>query len=177
MPCPPFIILAIFFLILQTSFMPLLPGWLSRLDPFFVTLIFISIRFDPYRGAIMITFFGMLMDIFSGIYSGLHPVAYLCLFLIIKLLSRPLVLNELPHQIPIVLSSYLFVTAFTFAMIDSLAPNVATSWQWQEIIIHLVLLAIITMPLFSFFDFIMAKFSAHKSLQIIIRPKRGNRFH
>lgn len=176
MPCPPFIFLSIFFLIVQTAFLPWLPGWLSRLDPFFVMLVFVSIRLDPFRGTVMMIFFGMVMDLFSGIYSGLHPVVYVTLFFLIKLLSRLLVLNELPHQIPLVLSSYLLVMTFTYAMISSLAPEAAISWQWQEIIIHLILLAIITMPLFSFFDFVMDKFSSKKAMQIIIRPKRGNRF-
>ncbi len=177
MPCPPFIVIAVLLLILQTAVFPMFTGWLSRLDPLFVLLIFVSIRLDLYRGAIMVTFFGMLFDIFSGIYSGLHPVAYLFLFFLIKLLSKPLVLNELPHQIPVVLSSYLFVTAFTYTMISSLAPETATSWQWQEIIIRLILLTIITMPLFSIYDFVMDKFTSKKALQILIRPKKGNRFH
>ena len=176
MPCPPFIFIGITLLILQTSLFPLLPGWLSRLDPLFVLFIFLSIRLDLVRGIIMVTFLGMILDIFSGIYSGLHPVSFLTLFAIIKLLSRPLVLNELPHQVPLVLVCYLFSCAISYTLIDALAPEAAISWQWQEIIIRLVLLAIITMPCFSFFDFVMARFSSQKALQILIRPRRGNRF-
>ena len=64
MPCPPYILLALIFLILQTAFFPLLPGWLTRLDPLFVLLIFVSIRLDVYRGAIMVTLIGILLDIY-----------------------------------------------------------------------------------------------------------------
>ncbi|MEN8141709.1 MAG: hypothetical protein ABFR97_10860 [Thermodesulfobacteriota bacterium] len=176
MPCPPFFLLAVLLLILQTAFFPLLPGWLAYLDPLFVLLVFIAIRFDPFRAALMVTLIGMLLDIFSGIFSGLHPLTFLCLLLLIKTISHLLALVESIHQVPLVLASYIFVTTFSYGAISTLSPEAATSIPWQQIIIRLFMLAIITMPLFSFFDLVMTKFTPKKALQILIRPQRGNRF-
>ncbi len=176
MPCAPFIILGTVLLVLQTSFLPLLPGWFAKLDPLFVLVVFVAVRIDPYRGALLVIYFGMLTDIFSGIYSGLHPVVYLTLHFFIKLLSRPLVLNEPPHQIPLVLSSYFFVLSLTHLITSFLSPDVASLWNWKEIIVRLLLLALITMPLFSLYDFTMTKLSPKKALEILIKPRNKNRF-
>lgn len=176
MRCAPFIILGTLFLVLQTSFLPLLPGWIAKFDPFFVLLVFVIVRLDPYRGALLVIYFGMLTDIFSGIYSGLHPVAYLSLYFMIKLLSRPLVLNEPPHQIPLVVTSYFFVLSLTHLITTFLAPDVASLWNWKEIIVRLLLLALITMPLFSLYDFTITRLSPKKALEILIKPRNKNRF-
>lgn len=176
MPCAPFIILGTLLLILQTSFIPMLPGWFSQIDPLFVLLVFVIIRLDLYRGALLVIYLGMLTDIFSGIYSGLHPVVYLALYCMVKLLSRPLVLDELPHQIPLVLTSYFFVLSLTHMITTFLSPDATSLWNWKEIIVHLLLLALITMPLFSFFDFTISRLSPKKALEILIKPRNKNRF-
>ncbi|MDR9500538.1 MAG: rod shape-determining protein MreD [Desulfurivibrionaceae bacterium] len=176
MPCAPFILVATLLLILQTSFLPGLPGWFAKIDPLFVLVVFVSVRLDPYRGALLIIYIGMLTDIFSGIYSGLHPVIYLALHFMIKLLSRPLVLNEPPHQIPLVLASYIFVMGLTHMITTLLSPEAISLWSWKEIIVRLLLLALITMPLFSLYDYIMNRLSPKKALQILIKPGNKNRF-
>jgi rod shape-determining protein MreD len=176
MPCAPFIILGTLLLVLQTSFLPIFPGWFAKLDPLFVLVVFVSVRVDPFRGALIIIYLGMLTDIFSGIYSGLHPVVYLTLHFMIKLLSRPLVLNEPPHQIPLVLTSYFFVLSLINLTTTFLSPDVASLWNWKEIIVRLLLLALITMPLFSFYDFTMSRLSPRKALEILIKPRNKNRF-
>ncbi|PLX48306.1 MAG: hypothetical protein C0613_11070 [Desulfobulbaceae bacterium] len=176
MPCIPFIILGSLLLILQTSFFSVLPGWFAKIDPLFVLVVYVIIRLDPYRAALLVIYFGMITDIFSGIYSGLHPVAYLALHLMIQLLSRPLVLNEPPHQIPLVLGGYVFVMGIIHLITSSLAPEVASLWNWKEIIVRLLLLAIITMPLFRFYDLTLERLSPKKALGILIRPRNKNRF-
>lgn len=176
MPCAPFIIIGTLLLVLQTSFLPALPGWFTKLDPLFVLVVFVTVRFDPYRGALLVIYFGMLTDIFSGIYSGLHPVVYLSLHFMVNLLSRPLVLNEPPHQIPLVLTSYFFVLSLIHMITSFLSPHLMSIWSWKEIIVRMLLLALITMPLFSLYDFAMNKMSPKKALSILIKPRNKNRF-
>ncbi|MEN8258533.1 MAG: hypothetical protein ABFS09_11790 [Thermodesulfobacteriota bacterium] len=176
MPCAPFIILGTLLLILQTSLLPVLPGWFAKLDPFFVLVVFVTVRFDPYRGALLVIYCGMLTDIFSGIYSGLHPVVYMALHFMVKLLSKPLVLNEPPHQIPLVLTSYFFVLSLTHMITSFLSPEVASLWNWKDIIVRMMLLALVTMPLFSLYDFTMSRLSPKKALQVLIKPRNKNRF-
>lgn len=176
MPCAPFIFLGTGLLILQTSLFPSLPGWFSQLDPLFILIVFIAVHIDAIRGTVLTIYFGMLTDIFSGVYSGLHPITYLALLLLIKGLSRPLVLSESPHQIPLVLSSYLFASCFIFTIVSFLAPEMDMLWSWPALFIRFFMLALITLPCFKFYRFAMNKFNPKNALQILIRPKRGNRF-
>lgn len=176
MPCAPFIIIGTLLLILQTSFLSVLPGWFTKLDPLFVLVVYVTVRLDPYRGALLVIYFGMITDIFSGIYSGLHPVVYLALHFMVQLLSRPLVLNEPPHQIPLVVTSYIFVMGLIHLITSWLSPEVISLWSWKEIIVRLLLLAIITMPLFRFYDFTLDRLSPKKALEILIKPRNKNRF-
>lgn len=177
MPCAPFIFLGTGLLILQTSLFPYLPGWFSQLDPLFILIVFIAIHIDIVRGTVLTIYFGMLTDILTGVYSGLHPIVYLALLLVIKGLSRPLVLSESPHQIPLVLSGYLFTSCFIYIIAASLAPDTELLWSWPALFIRFLMLALITTPCFKLYSFSMDKFNPRNALQILIKPKRGNRFH
>jgi len=176
MPCAPFIFLGTGLLLLQTSLFPFLPGWFSQLDPLFVLIVFIAIHIDIVRGTVLTIYFGMLTDILTGVYSGLHPIVYMALFLTIKALSRPIVLSESPHQIPLVVSGYLFTSCFIYVITSALAPETELLWSWPALFIRFFMLALITTPCFRFYSFSMDKFNPKNALQILIKPKSGNRF-
>ena len=176
MPCAPFILLGTSLFILQTSLFPSFPGWFSQIDPLFILLVFIAVHIDIIRGTVLTIYFGMLTDILSGVYSGLHPVVYLTLFFLIKGLSRPLVLSEPPHQIPLVVSSYFFTSCCIYIITSSLAPETVLHWSWPALFIHFFMLTLITIPCFKLYSFSMEKFNPQKALQFLIKPKRGNRF-
>lgn len=176
MPCAPFILLGSILLIFQTSLFPHLPGWFSQLDPLFILIVFIAIHIDSIRGTVLIIYFGMLTDILSGVYSGLHPIVYLALLLVIKTLSRPLVLSEPPHQIPLVVTSYLFTSCFTYLIASTLTPDTTLIWSWPALFVRFFMLALITIPCFKLYLFSMNKLNPKNALQILIKPKNGNRF-
>jgi cell shape-determining protein MreD len=176
MPCAPFILLGTSLLILQTSLFPCFPGWFSQLDPLFILIVFIAVHIDIIRGTVLTIYFGMFTDILSGVYSGLHPIVYLALLFFIKGLSRILVLSESPHQIPLVISSYLFTSCFIYIITSSLAPEAALHWSWPALFIRFLMLALITIPCFKLYSFSMDKFNPQKALKFLIKPKRENRF-
>ncbi len=176
MPCAPFIFLGTGLLILQTSLFPYFPGWFSQLDPLFILIVFIAVHIEIIRGTLITIYFGMLTDILTGIYSGLHPIAYLALLIVIKGLSRPIVLSESPHQIPLVISSYLFTSCFIYIIVSALAPETSLLWSWPALFVRFGMLALITIPCFKLYSFSMNKLNPQNALQILIKPKQGNRF-
>ncbi len=176
MHCALFTLIGTCLLILQTSLFPYLPGWFSQLDPLFILIVFITIHIDIIRGTVLTIFLGMLTDILTGVYSGLHPIVYLALLLIIKGMSRPLVLTETHHQIPLVLSSYLFTSSLIYIIASTLAPETDLLWSWPALFIRFGMLALITIPSFKLYIFALNTFHPKKALQILIKPKRSNRF-
>ena len=171
-----FFLLGVMLLILQTSLLISLPEWLGRPDPLFVLIVFVAARLDLVHGAIVLLLLGLVMDIFSGVFLGLYPIVYLLLFLLLRSLSRRLVIQEMVHQIPLVLSCYLFVNGLLFIIATMLAPENYLDWNWKKIILQMLMLAIISLPLFSLFHFaeqLSIKKNPHTFLR---RSKHKNTF-
>ncbi|MDH3332480.1 MAG: hypothetical protein OEL68_09175, partial [Desulfobulbaceae bacterium] len=115
-----FLILGILILVLQTTFLQLLPVWLGKPDILFLLIVHISCQSEIFRGALVVLLLGLLMDVFSGVFLGLYPVIYLLVFAFIKGISRRVAINEFAYQVPLALISYLFVSIGMFLFSYSL---------------------------------------------------------
>jgi rod shape-determining protein MreD len=147
-----FLILGILILVLQTTFLQLLPVWLGKPDILFLLIVHISCQSEMLRGAVVVLLLGLLMDVFSGVFLGLYPVIYLLVFAFIKGISRRVALNEFAYQVSLALISYLFVSIGMFLFSYSLAPDTPPQWSWGAIVLQLLILAIIGGPVVGIFD-------------------------
>jgi len=86
-----FLILGILILVLQTTFLQLLPVWLGKPDILFLLVVHISCQPEIFRGSVVILLLGLLMDVFSGVFLGLYRL-FISWYL---LLSR-----EFPGRLP-----------------------------------------------------------------------------
>ena len=59
-----FLILGIVILVLQTTFLQLLPSWLGKPDILFLLIVYVAFKADILRGAFIILLLGLLMDTF-----------------------------------------------------------------------------------------------------------------
>jgi rod shape-determining protein MreD len=161
-------IIAIFFLvgagllIIQTSILPLLPEWMGRPDLLFVLIVYAALRLEIYQGAFLALLFGMVLDIFSGPFLGLHPLIFLTLFVILKTMAANLVIHETVHQVPLTLGSYLFASSGLYICASLLMPENTIIWSWRALLMQLFLLAIFTIPLFGIYDKLRARFLPKK---------------
>ena len=147
-----FLILGILILVLQTTFLQLLPVWLGKPDILFLLIVHISCQSEIFRGALVVLLLGLLMDVFSGVFLGLYPVIYLLVFAFIKGISRRVAINEFAYQVPLALISYLFVSIGIFLFSYSLAPDTPPQWLWGAIVLQLLMLAVIGSPVVVLFD-------------------------
>ncbi|MEW6518490.1 MAG: rod shape-determining protein MreD [Desulfurivibrio sp.] len=176
MPVISYFFLGVFLLILQTSLLTILPHWAGSPDPFFVLIVFVAIRLKLVHGALLLLMLGLVMDIFSGIFLGIYPIAYVLLFLLLHGLSRGLAIQETVHRIPLVIISYLFVNGLLYSCASYLAPENELTWNWKDILMQILLLAIITLPLFTLFESFDAMLTPRKASQFFLRPKNKNTF-
>jgi rod shape-determining protein MreD len=176
MPVISYFSLGVFLLILQTSLLTILPEWVGSLDPFFVLIVFVAIRLKLVHGAVLILVLGLIMDIFSGIFLGIYPITYLLLFFLLHGLSRRLAIHEVFHRIPLVIVSYLFVNSLLYSFASYLAPENELLWNWKEILMEIILLAVITLPLFTLFESFDTFLTPKKAAQFFLRPKNKNTF-
>jgi rod shape-determining protein MreD len=176
MPIISYFFLGVFLLILQTSLLTILPEWIGSPDPFFVLIVFVAIRLKLVHGAVLILVLGLIMDIFSGIFLGIYPITYLLLFFLLHGLSRRLAIHEVFHRIPLVIVSYLFVNSLLYSFASYLAPENELLWNWKEILMEIILLAVITLPLFTLFESFDTFLTPKKAAQFFLRPKNKNTF-
>lgn len=171
-----FLIIGILTLVLQTTFLQLLPEWLGKPDILFLLIIYISCQADFLRGSVVILLLGLLMDVFSGVFLGLYPVIYLLVFAFIKGISRKVAINEFAYQVPLAVISYLFVCIGMFLFSFLLAPDTPPQWSWGTILLQLLMLAVIGAPVFGFLDCIMEIYRSASASGRLFGSKSINRF-
>ncbi|HIJ77686.1 MAG: rod shape-determining protein MreD [Desulfobulbaceae bacterium] len=170
------LLLGIFLLTLQTTILHLLPDWIGRPDLLFLLIVYLGTHLDIFKGAALALLFGLLMDIFSGIFLGLHPVAYLILFFILKTIDRHLAITEPIHQVPVVALSYLFTASSIFIFASMLIDQAELNWSWGKIILQLLILSTICLPFFNLFTWITTAFDPKNRQNPFRRARTGNRF-
>lgn len=171
-----FLLLGILGIVLQTTFLQLLPAWLGKPDILFLLIVYISCHSDILRGALVILLLGLLMDVFSGVFLGLYPVIYLLVFAFIKGISRKVAINEFAYQVPLAVISYLFVCIGMFLFSYSLGPDSPPQWSWGTIILQLLMLAVIGAPVFGVFGSIMNFYRSTLTAGRLPGSKTANRF-
>jgi len=171
-----FLILGILIIVMQTTFLQLLPAWLGKPDILFLLIIYISCKSDILRGSVVILMLGLLMDVFSGVFLGLYPVIYLLVFAFIKGISRKIAINEFAYQVPLAVISYLLVGTGMFLFSFSLAPDAPSQWSWGTMLLQLLMLAVIGAPVFGIFDSIMNFYRSTSASGRFPGSKRSNRF-
>lgn len=176
MPIVSYFFLGVLLLILQTSLLTDLPEWLGCPDLFFILVVFVSIRLKFIHGAVLLLILGLIMDIFSGIYLGIYPITYLVLFFLLHGLSRRLAIQDTVHRIALVTVSYLFANSLLYTFISYMTPENDWTWNWKGILMEVLLLAIMTLPLFTLFERFEEFFTTKKAGQLFVRSKNKNTF-
>ncbi len=142
-------------LLLQTTVIPQLPGWLGRPDILFILVVYCAIRLPLYSGMLLCLFFGMLLDIFSGLYIGLDTICYLLFFFTLRGLSGKLALEYLTHQPVLCASGYLLTNGAIFLMANMLSEGGHFTWPWRQILLGALTTAIFSIPLVHLFDMLL----------------------
>ena len=171
-----FFILGVFLLTLQTSLFQSFPDWFGRPDLLFVLFIFLATRSHTYQGAVLALLFGTLMDIFSGVYLGIYPLLYLALYVTLKTLSRHFMLNDQTYQAPLVAVSYLIFNIGIVVFSIILATGNELMWAWGQVLLQMLVLSVITLPLFRAFGMIIVRLDKRPSKLSFHQTWIGNRF-
>ena len=172
-----FITLGSFFLVLQTSLFTNLPAWIGNPDLLFLLVIFLAARMSSFRGFFLTLILGLLMDIFSGVTPGLYPVLYGGIFLIIKFLSRQIILDEPVHQPALAAISYLVCHSSIYLYMLATSRDIDLLWSWHDLLLAMLIQAVLALPLFQLFNYLLKNFSADRDrLWLPRRHKPGNRF-
>jgi len=147
-----FLLLGIFILVLQTTFLQFFPDWLGKPDILFLLIVYLACQGGVLQEVVVVLLLGVLMDVFSGVYLGLYPVIYLLVFVFIKGVARRIAIHEFAYQVPLAVISYLFIGIGMFIFSFYMGPDHLPQWPWGKVLLQLLILAVIGTPVFAFFE-------------------------
>ncbi|MFU8818930.1 MAG: rod shape-determining protein MreD [Desulfurivibrio sp.] len=170
--------MGVLILVLQTTLFHLLPAWIGRPDLLFLLIVFIALQMGTFRGLVLTLLLAMLMDVFSGFDLGVYPLAYLLLFLVLKLISRTLALEDSVHQVPLVMVGFLGVAACIHLLVSLLAPENPIYWAWPQLLQNVVILGVVCLPFFHFCRWLLTLLEEKPPLALFVFKRRSaNRFN
>ncbi len=171
-----FLLLGVFLLVAETSFLQIFPDWLGRPDLVFILLVFTAYRFDWFRGLLLAFLLGWLMDVVSGVFLGTYLLLALLLFAIVKFLSQNSPVKETAYQIPLVGLSYFVVQCLFYFFFSLAQPGALPPWSWSKVLQDTFILFVASIPCFVFFNWLYEKLSQRRLAVRSVKHRSGNRF-
>ncbi|MBU1140709.1 MAG: rod shape-determining protein MreD [Proteobacteria bacterium] len=171
-----FILLGVFLIIAETTFLQFFPHWLGRPDLVFILLVFVAYKFNWFRGLLLAFLLGWLMDVASGVFLGTYLLLSLLLFAIVKFLSQNSPVKDTACQIPLVGVSYFVVQCLFYLFFSMAQPGALPPWSWSRVLQETIILFVASLPCFVFLNWLYEKIS-HRHLAVRSMKRRtGNRF-
>ena len=172
-----FLITGVLLLVLESTVLHVLPIWAGRPDLLFLLTIFVALRLDMVRGALLVFFFGLLLDIVSGLYLGLHPVAFLLVFMIAKLGSRSIPLAEKVYRVPLATLLYVIYSTTLFYVAVMIGDGNADAWRLSRMALQTAVMVLCAFPTFRILDGLHSLCRHRPRLSLgRLGSGRGNRF-
>lgn len=174
---PVFFGLGVLLLVIQTTFLHLLPAWLGRPDLLFLLLVFIALHLETGPGLILTLLLGLLVDVFSGIHLGVYSLTYFLFFLLIRTMVQNLAIQGSAHQVPLVIAGSLGTASLVHLLTSLLAPENQVFWAWPLLLQNTIILAIVCLPFFHLCRRLMGRVEEQPPLSLrALRRRPPNRF-
>ena len=91
-------------LILETTLFYHLPLWKLKIDGLPLLIIYVSLYLNGIQSVLLVFSLGILVDTFAGSALGMHVLVYALLFLLVKVISRNLIVKNIYYQMAIIFS-------------------------------------------------------------------------
>lgn len=173
-----FFFLAIGFLLIvvQATWLHVLPNWFGVPNFCYVLVIFCAYRFSVFQGLLLAFILGWMMDVISGVHLGIYPLQNIIVFVVLKFLTQNTPLKEGAYQVPLVGLSYFVLQMGFFFIYSIIIPGTLPSWSWSRIVQETCILLLVSIPLFLIFNFFFNYFSKKKVVHKVMRKRPVNQF-
>ncbi len=171
-----FLMLGIFVIVAQTTFLQLFPDWLGRPDFLYILISFAAYRFGWISGMVFVFTLGWMLDVVSGIHPGIYPLQSILVFSFLKLLTENSPLREGAYQVPLVGISYFIVQMGFYFFYSLMMPETLPEWSWNRIIQDTFILLLATIPLFVLLNSLYEILNKNGIIHRVISKRSGNQF-
>ncbi|MEW6327362.1 MAG: rod shape-determining protein MreD [Thermodesulfobacteriota bacterium] len=134
-------------LILETTLFYHLPLWKFKIDGLLLLIIYVSLYLNGIQSSLLIFSLGILMDTFAGSALGMHVLIYALLFLLVKVISRNLVIKNICYQMGIIFSLS-FLANIGLLVLDLVFMNGVIRWHHIWMVFFQSLLTSLVSPIF-----------------------------
>lgn len=153
-----FILAGILLVVLQTTVFMSSPVSSFSPDLHYVFVAYLALRLDLVRSLLILFPLVCVLDVLSGTVLGTYALSCFSGYFLLQQISSKLPVNELLYQIPLISLIYLAVSWALYLFLEFFAPGQQAAWAWWKMVIHMVLVAGATYPLFFLFD-LLQKYS------------------
>ena len=164
----------LFIITLESTLLVRLPGWFGRPDLLFILMAWLATRFNGVREIVLAILLGLGLNVVSGVNTGIYPIAYLFIFILIRGAIHNLNLDSNNHQAAMITASYA-VFYLVVWLLSSLTPH-PEMIPWRHAIPELVALAVLSFPLMHLFDRLLKPCDGKDLAGILSRRRRKTRF-
>lgn len=171
-----FLLLGVFLLVAETSFLQFFPHWLGQPDLVFILLVFTAYKFDWFRGLMIAFLLGWMTDVVSGLFLGTYLLVAVLLFTIVKFLSQNNPVKETAYQIPLVGISYFVVQCVFYLLFSMAQPGSLPSWSWIRVVQETLIVVVAAIPCFVFLNWLYEKLKIRRITARSMRRTSGNTF-
>ncbi|TSA06916.1 MAG: rod shape-determining protein MreD [Deltaproteobacteria bacterium] len=152
-------------LILETTLFYHLPLWKLKIDGLLLLIIYVSLYLNGIQSGLLIFSLGILVDTFAGSALGMHVLVYALLFLLVKVISRNLVIKNIYYQMATIFSVS-FLANLGLLVLDLVFMDGVIRWYQIGMVFLQSLLTSLLSPIFficyDYFDRLFGLREAHE---------------
>ena len=151
-----FLVVGALLVILQTTLLMPTPVWPLAPDFYYIFVAFLASRFAALPALVLIYFLGLLLDVLVGTVLGMSTLLCFSGFAVIRLFSGRTGSRDFFYSIPLIALSFLVLSGLTYGIFNFLYSGQLGVWDWREMGIRTLMVALFTYPLFRLLDVIHA---------------------
>lgn len=171
-----FLILAVFLVVAQTTFLHFLPYWMGRPDFIFILIAFIAYKFDWLRGGILAFLSGWMLDVVAGAFLGADVIECVMLFILLRLVTQNNPIRQSAYQIPLIGLSYFLVQLLISTFYSFTEAGSTSTWSVGVMVQETIIIIFAAIPSFLLFNVLYEFVGHYQSKSSVARRKTGNRF-
>ena len=151
-----FLVVGALLVILQTTLLMPTPVWPLAPDFHYIFVAFLASRFPALPALVLIYFLGLLLDVLVGTVLGMSTLLCFSGFAVIRLFSGRGGTRDFLYAVPLIALSFLALSGLIYIVFNFLYVGRLGVWDWREMGLRTLMVALFTSPLFRLLDVIYA---------------------
>ncbi len=149
-----FLVVGTLLVVMQTTLLMPTPIWPFAPDLYFIFVAFLASRFSILSSLILIYLLGLMLDVLTGTVLGMFSSLCFLGFAVIRLFAGNAMYRDFLYSIPLISLTFSVLSGLLYLLFDFFYAGQLVPWNWGEMLVRTLLVALFTYPLFRFLDMV-----------------------